>query len=64
MDDKQVTYGNLMEKLNRLDKLDNLPDWSKFEYTDLRAKIYLLENKINNLEATIKRNAPAILNRY
>ena len=64
MDDKQVTCGNLMEKLNRLDKLDNLPEWSKNEYLELRSKIYLLESKINNLEATIKRNAPAILNRY
>lgn len=64
MDDKQVTCGNLMEKLNKLDKLDNLPEWSKNEYNDLRCKIYLLESKINNLEATIKRNAPAILNRY
>ena len=64
MDDKQVTCGNLMEKLNRLDKLDNLPEWSKNEYIELRSKIYLLESKINNLEATIKRNAPAILNRY
>ena len=64
MDDKQVTCGNLMEKLNKLDKLDNLPEWSKNEYLELRSKIYLLESKINNLEATIKRNAPAILNRY
>lgn len=64
MDDKQVTCGNLMEKLNKLDKLDNLPEWSKNEYIELRSRIYLLESKINNLETTIKRNAPAILNRY
>ena len=47
--DNSVPISDLMEKLDKLDKLDSLPDWTLADYQLFRTKIYLLENRINNL---------------